>query len=77
MIMTSEAPPAVAEGVSSAELEVMREAAARLTGTGNSASTEDPFGALAAPFCPAPAGARANCSRTGGHLWCTAPKERP
>lgn len=70
MTETAEAPPAVTAGVSPAELQVMREAAARLTGTGSATGREDPFGVLAAPFRPAP-GARAVYSRTGGHHWCT------
>jgi hypothetical protein len=70
MTVTSEAPPAVTAGVSPAELEVMR-AAARLTGTGDTPDPGDPFGVLAAPFCPAPAGARASYNRVKGHLWCT------
>jgi hypothetical protein len=72
-----ESPPAVTAGVSAAELEVMRESAARLTGTGSAAGTEDLFGELAAPFSPAPPGGRANYHRSGGHLWCHGVKEQP
>lgn len=71
MTVTSEASPAVTEGVSPAELEVMREAAARLTGTGDTPGAGDPFGVLAAPFRPAPEGSRSSYTRTSGHLWCT------
>jgi hypothetical protein len=71
MTVTADTPPAVTAGVSPAELKVMREAAARLTGTGSATGAEDPFGALAAPFRPPPAGTRAAYSRTGGHHWCT------
>jgi hypothetical protein len=71
MTVTSEPPPAVTAGVSPAELKVMRAAAARLTGTGDTPGAGDPFGVLAAPFRPAPADGRASYNRVRGHLWCT------
>ena len=76
MTETAEVPPAVTAGVPGAELEVMREAAARLGGV-SAAGAADLFGALAEPFRPAPAGTRASYHRSGGHLWCHGAKERP
>jgi hypothetical protein len=73
----TEVPPPMVAGASDAELALMREAAARVAGAVHDAGVPDLFGSLASPFCPAPPGARANYSRTGGRLWCTAPRERP
>jgi hypothetical protein len=61
-------------GVSPEELAVMRQAAARLgaipAGTGK-AGAPDLFGMLAAPFRPAPPGARARWKKEPGlGHWC-------
>jgi hypothetical protein len=72
--MTNEAPLAVTAGVSAAELEVMREAAARLCaqpGGTRDLAGDDLFGALCAPFDPLPPYEWAGYQRhPSGHHFC-------
>jgi hypothetical protein len=78
MTVTIDLPAAAMNaGASPAELAIMRQAAARLSGipagTGN-AHAPDPFGALAAPFRSAPPDSRRWWAQHDGgpqRWWCT------
>jgi hypothetical protein len=74
MAVATEGRAPVSAGAGSAELAVMRQAAARVgaqAGGAGELAGDDLFGALSGPFLPLPPDERAGYQRTGGHHWCT------